>query len=71
MRSYETRYRKAVTTAERMMGQQLGACGFPDWVNQLPSDLDPSLPGLHMQGCCADATIRAARPEPLRAAGAG
>ena len=56
----EKRYREAVTTAERMVGQQLGACGFPDWVNQLPSDLDPSLPGIHMQGCCADATIRAA-----------
>ncbi|MEI6914653.1 MAG: hypothetical protein WCL39_05920, partial [Armatimonadota bacterium] len=38
---------------------QLGACGFPDWVNELPSDLDPTLPGIHMQGCCADATIRA------------
>jgi len=37
----------------------LGLCGFPDWVNQLKSDLDPDLPGIHMQGCCADATIRA------------
>jgi hypothetical protein len=56
----QRRYRQAVQTAERMVGQQLGACGFPDWVNQLPSDLDPGLPGIHMQGCCADATIRAA-----------
>ena len=56
----ERRYQVAVKTAERMVGQQLGACGFPDWVNKLPSDLDPTLPGLHMQGCCADATIRAA-----------
>jgi hypothetical protein len=56
----ERRYREAVRTAERMVGQQLGACGFPDWVNKLPSDLDPRLPGIHMQGCCADATLRAA-----------
>jgi hypothetical protein len=56
----EKRYREAVKTAERMVGQQLGACGFPDWANQTPSDLDPTLPGIHMQGCCADATIRAA-----------
>lgn len=56
----ENRYQKAVETANRMVGQQLGACGFPDWANQLPSDLDPTLPGIHMQGCCADATIRAA-----------
>ena len=55
----ESRYREAVKTAERMIGQQLGACGFPDWVNNLKSDLDPDLPGIHMQGCCADATIRA------------
>jgi len=56
----EKRYQEAVQTAERMVGQQLGACGFPDWVNKLPSDLDPKLPGIHMQGCCADATIRGA-----------
>lgn len=56
----DKRYRAAVSTAERMVGQQLGACGFPDWVNVLKSDLDPDLPGIHMQGCCADATIRAA-----------
>ena len=43
-----------------MVGQQMGICGFPDWANKLPSDLDPSLPGIHMQGCCADATIRGA-----------
>ena len=55
----ERRYAEAVATAERMVGQQLGLCGFPDWVNNLPSDLDPDLPGIHMQGCCADATIRA------------
>lgn len=56
----EGRYRVAVQTAERMVGQQLGLCGFPDWVNHLPSDLNTQLPGIHMQGCCADATIRAA-----------
>jgi hypothetical protein len=56
----EMRYQEAVKTAERMVGQQLGACGFPDWANKLVSDLDPTLPGIHMQGCCADATIRAA-----------
>lgn len=56
----EKRYQDAAKTAERMVGQQLGACGFPDWVNKLPSDLDPRLPGIHMQGCCADATIRGA-----------
>jgi len=54
------RYAQAIETAERMVGQQLGLCGFPDWVNKLPSDLDPDLPGIHMQGCCADATIRGA-----------
>jgi len=54
------RYDEAMATAERMVGQPLGICGFPDWVNHLPSDLDPELPGIHMQGCCADATIRAA-----------
>jgi hypothetical protein len=56
----ERRYQEAVKTAARMVGQQLGACGFPDWANDLASDLDPKLPGIHMQGCCADATIRGA-----------
>jgi hypothetical protein len=56
----EQRYARAVQTTDRMIGQQLGLCGFPDWVNQQPSDLDKDLPGIHMQGCCADATIRAA-----------
>ena len=55
----ERRYAQAAKTAQRMTGQQIGACGFPDWVNSLKSDLDPALPGIHMQGCCADATIRA------------
>jgi hypothetical protein len=55
----DDRYQTAVATARRMVGQQLGLCGFPDWVNHLPSDLDADLPGIHMQGCCADATIRA------------
>ncbi len=55
----DLRYAKAVQTAGRMKGQQMGLCGFPDWVNHLPSDLDKELPGIHMQGCCADATIRA------------
>jgi len=54
------RYREAVNVAGRMVGQQMGLSGFADWVNELPSDLDPELPGIHMQGCCADATIRAA-----------
>jgi hypothetical protein len=57
----EKRYQEAVKTGERMVGQQMGACGFPDWANQLTSDLDPNLPGIHMQGCCADATIRGAQ----------
>jgi hypothetical protein len=56
----ERRYAEAVTTARRMTGQQMGLCGFPDWINNMKSDLDPDLPGIHMQGCCADATIRAA-----------
>ncbi len=56
----EHRYETGVNTAKRMIGQQLGLCGFPDWVNQQASDLDPDLPGIHMQGCCSDATIRAA-----------
>lgn len=51
---------QGVQTAERMVGQQMGACGFPDWANQTPSDLDGSMLGLHMQDCCADATIRGA-----------
>jgi len=55
----ERRYQVALQTARRMVGQQLGACGFPDWVNDLKSDLDAELPGIHMQGCCSDATIRA------------
>lgn len=55
----ERRYQVAIRAARRMVGQQLGACGFPDWVNDLKSDLDPDLPGIHMQGCCSDATIRA------------
>ncbi len=59
-RELNRRYQEALLTSERMVGQQLGACGFPDWVNALPSDLDPELPGIHMQGCCADATVRAA-----------
>lgn len=56
----DRRLKAAMSTAERMVGQQLGACGFPDWVNKLPSDLNPELPGTHMQGCCGDATVRAA-----------
>jgi hypothetical protein len=56
----EKRYQASVETAQRMVGQQLGLCGFPDWVNSgTKSDLDPDLPAVHMQGCCADATIRA------------
>ena len=55
----ERRYQNSIKIAERMVGQQMGLCGFPDWVNHKKSDLDPDLPGIHMQGCCADATIRA------------
>ena len=56
----ERRYQDSIKIAERMVGQQMGICGFPDWVNAgMKSDLDPDLPGIHMQGCCADATIRA------------
>jgi hypothetical protein len=56
----ERRYENSVKVAQRMVGQQLGLCGFPDWVNAgTKSDLDPDLPAVHMQGCCADATIRA------------
>jgi hypothetical protein len=60
-REVERRYADAKKTAERMTGQQMGLCGFPDWVNSMKSDLDPDLPGIHMQGCCADATIRASK----------
>ena len=56
----DRRFDAAMVTAARMEGQQLGICGFPDWVNKLPSDLNADLPGIHMQGCCADATVRAA-----------
>ena len=56
----EKRYQQEVKIGERLVGQQMGVCGFPDWVNELPSDLDSKLPGIHMQGCCADATIRGA-----------
>jgi hypothetical protein len=43
-----------------MIGQQRGLSGLSDWVNYTPSDLDSELPGVHMQACCGDATIRAA-----------
>jgi hypothetical protein len=56
----ERRFVEAKLTAERMVGQQRGLSGFSDWVNHMPSDLDSELPGIHMQSCCADATIRAA-----------
>jgi hypothetical protein len=56
----ERRFAESLDAARRMTGQQLGACGFGDWANNLPSDLDGALPGIHMQGCCSDATIRAA-----------
>jgi len=51
---------KAAITVEQVLSHQAGLCGFPDWVNRQPSDLDPDLPGIHMQGCCSDATVRAA-----------
>jgi hypothetical protein len=56
----DRRYAAAIVTATRMTGQQMGLCGFPDWVNNQISDIDSNYPGIHMQGCCADATIRAA-----------
>ena len=56
----ERRHAASLKAARKMTGQQLGACGFGDWANNLPSDLDGALPGIHMQGCCADATIRGA-----------
>ena len=56
----ELRYREAQANAKRLEGRVLGLCGFPDWVNNLPWDDDPSLPRINMMGCCADATIRAA-----------
>jgi hypothetical protein len=56
----ERRFVEAKLTAERMIGQQRGLSGLSDWVNDTPSDLDSELPGIHMQSCCADATIRAA-----------
>ncbi|MDO8303401.1 MAG: hypothetical protein Q7T18_09175 [Sedimentisphaerales bacterium] len=58
-RELDKRYQQAVATAQRMDGRLLGLCGFPDWVNHLPSDLDPNLPNINMMGCCADAVIRA------------
>jgi len=58
-REVDRRCAVAVKAAGRLVGQQMGLCGFPDWVNRLKSDLDPDLPGIHMQGCCSDATIRA------------
>lgn len=56
----EKRFEVAMKTAKRMTGHQIGACGFPDWANFMTSDLDKDLPSMHMQGCCSDATIRAA-----------
>jgi len=58
-REVDRRFVGAMKAGGRLVGQQMGLCGFPDWVNQLKSDLDPDLPGIHMQGCCSDATIRA------------
>lgn len=54
------RYSKAQEDAKRMEGRLLGLCGFPDWVNNLKYEKDPSLPRINMMGCCADAIIRAA-----------
>jgi hypothetical protein len=59
-REVERRYRESVEVARRMEGRNLGLCGFPDWVNHLPSTLDKELPGIDMMGCCADAVVRAA-----------
>ncbi|MDO8303400.1 MAG: LamG-like jellyroll fold domain-containing protein [Sedimentisphaerales bacterium] len=56
----ERLYQEALANAGRMEGRLLGLCGFPDWVNNFPSTLDPRLPGIDMMGCCSDAVIRAA-----------
>lgn len=60
----EKRYQEGVKTARRMVGQQLGCCGFPDWVNSAPwamgAGFEPNITGIYMQGCCGDATVRAA-----------
>lgn len=55
----EKRFNESMELAKRMDGRLLGLCGFGDWVNELPSSLDPELPGIDMMGCCADAVIRA------------
>ena len=61
MRSEELkgRYERSIQAARKMEGRLLGLCGFPDWVNHLPSTLDAELPGIDMMGCCSDAVIRA------------
>jgi hypothetical protein len=56
---FKRRYEKSLQTARKMEGRLLGLCGFPDWVNHLPSTLDAELPGIDMMGCCSDAVIRA------------
>lgn len=56
----ERLYNESNETSQRMRGRLLGLCGFNDWVNHLPSTLDPTLPGIDMMGCCSDAVIRAA-----------
>jgi hypothetical protein len=56
----ELRYRKSQANAECMEGRIVGACGFPDWINNRPWDPDPTLRRVNMMGCCADSTIRAA-----------
>lgn len=52
-------YQDSLVTAARLEGRLLGLSGFGDWVNKLPSTLDPALPGVDMMGCCSDAVIRA------------
>ena len=56
----EQQYQQALLDAARLTGQQMGLCGFPDKTNSLASDLSSGLPGIHMQGCCASATVRGA-----------
>jgi hypothetical protein len=56
----ERLYNESIETGKRLHGRLLGLCGFNDWVNQFPSTLDPSLPGIDMMGCCSDAVMRAA-----------
>lgn len=58
----EEQYQQALLDADRLTGQQMGHCGFPDKINHLATDLPggSGLPAIHMMGCCASATVRGA-----------